>query len=205
MTSTAVPPEVPPAPLSKWASVKDHPLIVVIGFCAATAAGTWALAERVYDARNGGSDDPASTVTLREQAIADRDAEIARLKQQLADAGSGKDSGSSVPDPDAPVITKAYVTPRRDQEQLKVDQAIEFRDPNGDAAFINFIVLRTSASSIEARSVSIAQPPEEQVKGAVHRGTWNCSGGSYSVAFRVVITDTRGHASAPREYEIVCD
>jgi hypothetical protein len=84
-----------------WSTIKDHPVFIVIGFCAATAGCVAALYEKVIipyqlkvqevkiaDLNRQFSllPDKDKVIAQHEKVIADRDAEILSLRKNLADS-----------------------------------------------------------------------------------------------------------------------
>lgn len=75
-----------------WPSIKDHPLIIVLGFCAATAAATATVYEKIvmpYQVKvleNQVSDlnRQLTSIPNTEKTIAERDADIAKLRTEIA-------------------------------------------------------------------------------------------------------------------------
>lgn len=151
-------------------SIKDHPVLITIAACAATAASTWATSEQVR---------------------------VLPLKGQIS-AQAERNRG-------APVISDIKLTKTLKNGSQVIEQNVSYFDPEGDAAFVNWIVLQTNAKNIRVTAGALSTSAEEQKSGANQLGLWDCQGNSYYIKFRVVITDRAGHASEPSDYTVNCN
>jgi hypothetical protein len=108
---------------------------------------------------------------------------------------------------DSPVIQNITITKYIDENMKeKFINKFRFSDPQGDAKFLNLIVLYTNAKGeVKVRTSSINNPIDEQKVAATVEGKWDCGDGGYYVNFRAIITDAAGHLSKPYDYDIVCD
>lgn len=74
-----------------WPSIKDHPLIIVLGFCAATAAATATVYEKfvipyqtkILEVQVADLTRQLASMPNTEKAIAERDASIVKLREEI--------------------------------------------------------------------------------------------------------------------------
>ncbi|WP_139015673.1 hypothetical protein [Ensifer aridi] len=104
----------------------------------------------------------------------------------------------------SPVIEDITTTTDKSNGSEVVHSAIKFKDAEGDAAYVNYIVRQTDAKRIEVTSSSIKSSKAQQVIGAVYTAEWKCSSGKYEVHLTVLITDFAGNVSLPKNYSIYC-
>jgi hypothetical protein len=105
----------------------------------------------------------------------------------------------------SPVITPFDITRRENSDgSISVEQRTFLKDPDGDAKFINQIILQTDSSDISLGTNSIDVEEKEQIKGSSLNYEWSCNGDSYYVKIRAVATDAAGNASAPQDYVVTC-
>lgn len=151
-------------------SFKDHPIVLFIAGCAATAAATWTVSEQVR---------------------------VNPIKERLAlEVEESKG---------APVISDITLTRIAESTGLVIEQNVSYSDSEGDATFINWIVLETNRPGISVTSGAILDSVEIQKNGANAKGTWACGPDTYYVKFRVIVTDRGGHASKPHDYTLNCN
>ena len=105
----------------------------------------------------------------------------------------------------SPVITGVVVTMTRSGTSQIAEQNIEFSDPEGDAVFVNYVVLGTNAKRISLSSESIDVFKDEQIRGTTTVAKWTCGTGKYFIKLRAILTDANGHASLPHDYYINCN
>ena len=105
----------------------------------------------------------------------------------------------------SPVIKGIVVTRTKSGNSEIAEENIEFSDPEGDAIFVNYIVLGTNAKQLNVSSSTINVPKEEQIQGTTTVARWTCGTGKYFIKFRAIITDAGGHASLPYDYTINCN
>jgi hypothetical protein len=105
----------------------------------------------------------------------------------------------------APEIRDVTVTRTRNGDVEVLEQNIQFSDPDGDAVFVNYIVLATDAKTLRVESASIDTTREVQISGATYVARWTCGTGRYFVKVRAVITDRGGHTSRPYDYTLNCN
>lgn len=164
-------------------SLKDHPVIVLTTFALLTFGAGFTASEWVR--------------------VKPLERDVVELNDQL----TKKESAllalelKSKPDPLAPVVKSVVMT---DVSNGVFDQNFQFSDADGDAAFMNYVILQTNTAGLRTEATSIDSPSSEQIRGTSRLGKWNCSGGVYFVRFALVITDRAGHASAPYEYVVNC-
>ncbi len=151
-------------------SLKDHPVLIAIAACAATAASTWAVSEQVR---------------------------VLPIEKRL--------SAQLERNHNAPVISDIKLTKVQNGNSLTIEQNVSYSDPNGDAAFLNWIVLQTNYNGIRVTSGSIGASKEEQISGANQLGKWDCGPAQYYIKFRVIVTDRAGNASEPNDFTINCN
>jgi hypothetical protein len=176
---------VPPA--DPWRRLREHGVFFVIAACAATAVAAWAVSEAV---RVKPVSADLERAELRIKALEAREA--ARLP--------------GVVDPAAPVITDVVLTKIRNEAigGHDIEQNIAYRDPEGDARFMSFVILGSDAASLDLRANNLRDPPERQVAGAQVKRNWACNRTGYSVKLRVYVTDAAGHLSRPRDFTLNC-
>jgi hypothetical protein len=163
--------------------LKDRTVFFVIAACAATAGTTWIVSENVR----------VKPVSV----------ELARVSNRLK-VLQDKEAARTASGPPAPVITDILLGRVKTDTGYNIEQNIFFKDAEGDAAFISFVVLGTNASHLQVTNHNIRVPPEEQVRGANVTRTWKCVTSSYFVKLRAYITDTAGNVSRPHDYTLNC-
>lgn len=164
-------------------SLKDHPVIVLTTFALLTFGAGFQASEWVR--------------------VKPLEREIIELSDQLAEGANAFRALElkSKPDPLAPVVKGVVMT---EMSNGVFDQNFQFSDPDGDAAFMNYVVLQANTSGLRTYANSIDTPSADQIRGTSRLGQWQCSGGEYFVRFALIITDQAGHASAPYEYVVNC-
>ena len=105
----------------------------------------------------------------------------------------------------SPVIKGVVVTRTILGNSLILEQNIELSDPEGDAIFVNYIVLGTNSKQLNVSSSTINASKEEQIQGTTTVGRWTCGTEKYFIKFRAIITDAGGHTNLPHDYTINCD
>lgn len=165
--------------------LREHALFIVVAACAATAAATWAVSEAV-----------------RVKPVA---ADFERAQQRVR-ALESRESARVQADPAAPVITDVVLTKVRNEAGggYDIEQNIAYRDPEGDARFMSFVVLASDAVSLDVRASNLRDLPERQMAGAQVKRTWSCNRSGYSVKLRAYVSDAAGHVSRPRDFTLNC-
>jgi hypothetical protein len=176
------------------AHLKDHALLYLIACCGVTAAATWAVQEKVrvapmeYELKKAQEREA-------EQRTRETEAETKRKDREKADLAALEL---------APKI-KDVTLVRTLENGLEVwHQNIAFTDADGDANFVNYIVLQSS-QPVSVSSASIEASAAAQKSGTTTIGRWNCGQETYSVKFRVLITDAAGRASNHHDYPVNCN
>ncbi|MBE2182268.1 MAG: PD40 domain-containing protein [Anaerolineae bacterium] len=82
-------------------------------------------------------------------------------------------------------------------------QRIYFRDPDANTNLVDFDIVATTASGIQASDGSIT-PTATQMTLNYHEGRWNCGTGVYSVTLSVRMLDRSGNESNTVEYTMQC-
>ena len=163
--------------------LNDHPVIVLTTFALLTFGAGFGASEWVR--------------------VKPLERDKVELSDQLAESANAFRALElqSKPDALAPVVRSVVMTEMSDGV---FDQNFQFSDPDGDAAFMNYVVLQANTSGLRTYANSIDTPSVEQIRGTSRLGQWQCSGGVYFVRFALIITDQAGHASAPYEYVVNC-
>lgn len=104
----------------------------------------------------------------------------------------------------SPRITRMTITHEVEGDATVVKQVFNFKDPEGDAKFLSYVVVQTNADHLSVSSSSISATKEQQIAGATKAGRWECGAGGYYVTLRAIITDADGNASQPKEYTVDC-
>jgi hypothetical protein len=169
--------------MAEQPALKDRMVFFVVAACAATAGATWVVSENV-----------------RVKPLA---AELERTGVRMK-ALLDKEAARSMAAPSAPVITDITLARLRNDTGYDIEQNIYFKDPEGDATFISFVVLGTSAETLKVTSHAVHQPADQQIKGGVVKRTWTCGRGAYFVKLRAYVTDASGNVSRPRDYTLNC-
>jgi hypothetical protein len=105
----------------------------------------------------------------------------------------------------SPVIKRVTQSDGLTDGKPSVKQFFSFRDPEGDARFLSYVVLETNASGLRITSSSISSPKADQIAGATTESNWRCGDAKYFVTLRAIISDAAGNASAPYDYTINCN
>jgi len=164
-------------------ALKDRSVFFVIATCAATAAATWVVSENV-----------------RVKPVS---AELERTSTRLK-ALQDKEAARLSTGPQAPVITDVLLARIKNESGYDIEQNIFFKDAEGDATFVSFVVLGTNASHLQVTSHNIRVPADQQMKGGVVKRTWSCVTSPYFVKLRAYVTDAAGNVSRPRDYTLNC-
>ena len=85
-----------------------------------------------------------------------------------------------------------------------VEQSIFFKDQEGDAKFVSFVILSTNAIQLKVTSHLIQVSADQQIKGGMVKRTWSCGSSPYFVKLRAYVTDAAGNVSRPRDYTLNC-
>jgi len=163
--------------------LKDRTVFFVIAACAATAAATWVVSENVR----------VKPLSLELERTG------GKLKTLLDKEAARTASGAPVP-----VITDITLARVKTDGGYDIEQDIFFKDAEGDAMFISFVVLGTNASHLQVSNHNIRVPADEQIKGTKVTRTWKCVTSPYFVKLRAYITDAAGNVSRPRDYTLNC-
>lgn len=159
--------------------LKEHAVFFVIAACAATATATWVVSENVRV----------------KPANADVERAVQRCKA-LEDA-------RQPPNPSTPVISDIVLSKVKNDAGHDFERNLFFKDAEGDAAFVSFVILGSNANQLNVRSANVAAAPE-QIKGSVLKLPWVCVRTSYFVKLRVYLTDSAGNVSRPRDITLNC-
>jgi hypothetical protein len=176
--------------------LSDHPLIWFSGALATVAAGSWGLSQKVrVEPLEGQIKSQEGQIKFHremlDEARGERDSLQTRLNtlsQQRAEGGKSD-----------PVILSHTTAPTADGVRTQ----IQFRDAEGDANHISFVLVRSTAKDSNLKSGPIVQS-EQQKRGSQVETKWRCEGGSYSVTQRAYITDAAGNVSQPHEFTVSC-
>jgi hypothetical protein len=169
-------------------NIKDHPVLVVLGLCAAVAASAWGAAEKIR------VDPIAEKLTSATEEAKGLRAQVAKLTGDQAIAHERD-----------PVITG--ITLEGDEVAgvgHVIRQHLRFKDADGDARTLSYVVLQTDNRQVSTVSGSIFLDPTRQKQGGVITGSWACAQNPYFVSLRVFISDAEAHLSAPYDYVINC-
>jgi tetratricopeptide (TPR) repeat protein len=105
--------------------------------------------------------------------------------------------------PDAPRILQVNLREQGKGNKKTIYQDIDYYDPNGDAAQLNFRLI-ASTMKVNVGDGRINASAEKQKAGDVATGTWGCGGNTYSVTVEVVIIDKQGNSSNAVRYTMNC-
>lgn len=169
--------------MNQHPALRDRSVFFVIATCAATAGATWIVSENV-----------------RVKPVS---AELERTSTQLK-ALQDKEAARVSAGPQAPVITDVLLARIKKDAGYDIEQNLFFKDAEGDAAFVSFVVLGTNASHLQVTNHNIRVPADQQIKGGVVRRTWSCVTSPYFVKLRSYVTDAAGNVSRPRDYTLNC-
>jgi hypothetical protein len=164
-------------------ALKDRSVFFVIAACVATAGATWVVSENVR------------VKPLTAELVGSN----SRLKAAL-----DKEAARTLGGPQAPVITDVLLARIKTDSGHDIEQNIFFKDAEGDARFVSFVVLGTNARQLKVTSHLVSESSEQQSKGAAIKRTWTCGSGPYFVKLRAYITDDAGNISRPRDYTLNC-
>jgi ribosomal protein L18E len=115
-----------------------------------------------------------------------------------------KEAARLVVGPSAPVISEVLLSKIKTDTGFDLEQNIFFKDAEGDATFVSFVVLGTSANHLTVGALNIRVPSDQQIKGGVVKKNWTCVNSGYFVKLRAYITDSAGNVSRPRDYTLNC-
>lgn len=169
--------------MDQQSALKDRSVFFVIAACVATAGATWVVSENVRVKPLGAEID---RMGFRLKSFQDR--EVARNTVAVQ----------------APAITDVTLARIKNTSGYEIEQTFYFKDPDGDASFISFVVLGTNASHLKVTSLHLETSADQQVKGVAVRRTWICGSSPYFVKLRVYATDAGGNLSRPRDYTLNC-
>ena len=172
-----------PSVVKDKSALKDRSVFFVIAACVATAGSTWVVSENVRVKPLGAELD---RLGARLKTLQDREAARSTVAAQV------------------PVITDLTLARVKHAGGYDIEQTLYFKDAEGDATFISFVVLGTNAHHLKVTSLHLQVPAEQQIKGAVVRRTWTCGSGAYFVKLRAYATDASGNISRPRDYTLNC-
>jgi hypothetical protein len=164
-------------------ALKDNPVFFVIAACVATAGATWVVSDNVR--------------------VKPLSAEVERTGSRLK-ALQDKEAARSGSSPQAPVITDVLLARIKNETGYDIEQSISFKDAEGDATFVSFVVLGTNARHLKVTSHDIELTAEQQMKGGLVKRTWTCGTGPYFVKLRAYVTDAAGNVSRPHDYTLNC-
>ena len=151
--------------------LKEHALFFVVAACAATAAATWVVSENV-----------------RIKPLA---AELERTALRYK-ALQEKEAARIVVGPSVPVITDVQLSKIKTDTGFDIEQNFFFKDAEGDATFVSFVVLGTNANHLTVGALNIRVPSDQQIKGGFVKSNWTCVKSGYFVKLRAYITDSAG-------------
>jgi uncharacterized cupin superfamily protein len=103
----------------------------------------------------------------------------------------------------APVITAVDFREDWSTGTLAILQDIYFYDEDGDANYIDFVLI-SNLPDAYINDGPIDASSDEQKSGAIHTGRWDCNGGSYDVTLQATIFDGAGNVSNTIEYTMTC-
>ncbi len=164
-------------------ALKDRSVFFVIAACVATAGATWVVSENVR-VKPLAAENERTSKSLK--ALQDREA--ARLTSA----------------PQTPVITDVLLARVKNDNGYDIEQNIFFKDAEGDALFVSFVVLGTDARQLKVTSHQIQVAAEQQARGGQVKRTWSCGSSPYFVKLRAYVTDAAGNVSRPRDYTLNC-
>lgn len=113
-------------------------------------------------------------------------------------------TATPTPNPRAPVITSVELIEDTTSGSLVVFQRISFTDRDGDAYYVHYELVRTTAGAVEVGDSEFDVASDEQRMGAFITGTWDCGTTVYSVTLQASILDRAGNQSNAWEYTIDC-
>jgi hypothetical protein len=104
-----------------------------------------------------------------------------------------------------PVIDS--VTMRKEMERYeKIYPEFHFHDPSGTVRFIHREITATNfPKPLTAHDGVIDISPEQQMRGAVYAGGWECGPESYYVTLQAFVMNLEGQKSNVVEYTIHCN
>lgn len=164
-------------------ALKDRSVFFVVAACVATASATWVVSENV-----------------RVKPLA---AEIERTGKGLK-ALQDREAARVTATPQAPVITDVMLARVKNDSGYDIEQNIFFKDAEGDAMFVSFVVLGSDARQLKVTSHQIQVAAEQQIKGGQVKRTWQCVNSPYFVKLRAYVTDAAGNLSRSRDYTLNC-
>ncbi len=113
-------------------------------------------------------------------------------------------TATPTPNPLAPVISGVELSEDTSSGYLVVYQRIAFTDPDGDAYYVHYELVSTTAGVVEVGDSEFDVGSDQQRMGAFITGTWDCGTDVYSVTLQASILDRAGNQSSAWEYTIEC-
>jgi hypothetical protein len=103
-----------------------------------------------------------------------------------------------------PMIKSVELRPKTYDDEMTVMQDINFEDAGGDAYLADYTILSSTNEDISVEDGQVKVKPEDQKKGAMFSGKWDCGKQNYDVELSLVLGDAKGNKSEPYKYTIVC-
>ena len=105
----------------------------------------------------------------------------------------------------APVISNVRLRYDKTSNGMVVYQDIYYQDVNGDAYWLDYTLVSTTADSVTIKDGSTRSSSSQQKSGAVDTGVWTCGSGKYSVTLQITVLDEAGHRSNALVYTMNCE
>jgi hypothetical protein len=103
-----------------------------------------------------------------------------------------------------PVVNGVILREESLDGEMVIYQDILLQDPDGDITYLDIRLVSSTNPNVNVLPGFVDIPREEQIRGAVWRGDWNCGGGVYDVTLSVTPWDSAGHVGRAFEYTMEC-
>ena len=117
---------------------------------------------------------------------------------------SSETTTTTIAENHAPVLKSVVIREDLSKGYLILYQDVSYYDLDGDAEYVDWTLVSTTKQGEVVSDGQIYDSVEQQKKGSIFTGVWNCSGGEYSVIVQAIVIDKAGNKSEPLEYNLNC-
>lgn len=118
--------------------------------------------------------------------------------------GTREPSSLISPDDDSPILYSNKIRKNGSKEDDLIYIDVRYRDLNGDADYIDWILVNSTTEDVFIYDSYLKDPKEKQINGSSFTGVLYCLGERDIVTIRVILNDKAGNESNPLEFELTC-
>jgi hypothetical protein len=184
-------PQAAPSKAPLWENVRATPTFILAAMAISAFVAGFAVSQKIVVERLQSDHEMQTNI-----AEAEHRAELGRVKNDLE--RQTKLTAHS------PELRPPHLSAEDGEDGVRIWQHFTFRDPEGDASSISFVLLQSDVKDIDVTSESVDIAAAKQISGTSWAAPWRCKGRQYRLLVRAYMSDEGGNVSLPQDYVLRC-